>query len=116
MAGSGSSAATQVRLIDREERKGLGSGKREKAERVRSPIIWHGSDIKRMKRKDYENEPQRLGVELVIFEGWIQHGGLKVAIIFEGRGSAGKGGPSKRTNCRLSVHGRDRPWGRVGQF
>jgi polyphosphate kinase 2 len=55
-----------------------------------------------MKRKDYENELAKLEVELVKLQGWIKHKGLKVAVIFEGRDSAGKGGVIKRITYRLS--------------
>ena len=41
-------------------------------------------------------------VELVKLQGWIKHKGLKVAVIFEGRDSAGKGGTIKRITYRLS--------------
>ena len=42
-----------------------------------------------MNRKNYERELARLEVELVKLQGWIKHKGLKVAVIFEGRDSAG---------------------------
>ncbi len=57
---------------------------------------------KKMKRKDYEKELARLEVELVKLQGWIRAKGLKVAVIFEGRDSAGKGGTIKRITGRLS--------------
>jgi polyphosphate kinase 2 len=57
---------------------------------------------KKMKRKKYEQELARLEVELVKLQGWIKEQGLKVAVIFEGRDSAGKGGAIKRITYRLS--------------
>jgi polyphosphate kinase 2 len=57
---------------------------------------------KKMKRKAYEKELAKLEVELVRLQGWIKQRGLKVAVIFEGRDSAGKGGTIKRINRRLS--------------
>jgi hypothetical protein len=48
----------------------------------------------KMKRKAYERELAELEVELVKLQGWIKNKGLKVAVIFEGRDSAGKGAPS----------------------
>ena len=57
---------------------------------------------KKMKRKAYERELERLEVELVKLQGWIKQEGLKVAVIFEGRDSAGKGGTIKRITYRLS--------------
>jgi len=57
---------------------------------------------KKMKRKAYEKELARLEVELVKLQGWIKHKGLKIAVLFEGRDSAGKGGAIKRITYRLS--------------
>ncbi len=57
---------------------------------------------KKMKRKEYERELTRLEIELVKLQGWIKAQGLKVAIVFEGRDSAGKGGVIKRITYRLS--------------
>jgi len=57
---------------------------------------------KKMKRKEYEKELAKLEVELVKLQGWIKEKGVKVAVIFEGRDSAGKGGVIKRITRRLS--------------
>ena len=57
---------------------------------------------KKMSRKKYEKELARLEIELVKLQGWIKQAGLKVAVIFEGRDSAGKGGAIKRITYRLS--------------
>ena len=57
---------------------------------------------KKMKRKDYERELAKLEIELVKLQGWIKQKGLRVAVIFEGRDSAGKGGVIKRITYRLS--------------
>jgi len=38
----------------------------------------------------------RLQIELVKMQNWIKHKGLKVAVLFEGRDAAGKGGVIKR--------------------
>lgn len=49
---------------------------------------------------DYDKELRRLQVELVKFQEWVRHKGLKVVAIFEGRDAAGKGGAIKRiTEC-----------------
>ena len=56
----------------------------------------------RLKKKFYEAELQRLQEELVKLQYWIQDQGLKVLVIFEGRGSAGKGGVIKRITERTS--------------
>ena len=57
---------------------------------------------KKMSRKEYERELQKLEIELVKLQGWIQHEGLKIAVSFEGRDSAGKGGTIKRITRRLN--------------
>ena len=56
----------------------------------------------RLKKKFYERELARLQEELVKLQYWVQDQGLKVLIIFEGRGSAGKGGVIKRITERTS--------------
>ena len=61
-----------------------------------------GRDHERMPRKRYDSELARLEVELVKLQGWIRDQGLKVAVIFEGRDSAGKGGVIKRITARTS--------------
>ena len=50
----------------------------------------------KMKRKQYEQELFRLQQELVKLQYWIKKRGLKVAVLFEGRDAAGKGGVIKR--------------------
>ncbi len=50
----------------------------------------------------YDEEMARLQEQLVLLQYWIQHHGLKVVVIFEGRGTAGKGGVIKRITERTS--------------
>jgi polyphosphate kinase 2 len=57
---------------------------------------------KKMNRKAYEKELAKKEIELVKLQGWIRARGLKVAVIFEGRDSAGKGGVIKRITYRLN--------------
>lgn len=45
---------------------------------------------------DYENQLEQLQVELVKLQRWIADTGQRVAVIFEGRDAAGKGGSIKR--------------------
>jgi len=66
------------------------------------PRIWAGRDARKMSKSDYEKELARLEIELVKAQGWIKEKGLKVAVIFEGRDSAGKGGVIKRITYRMS--------------
>jgi polyphosphate kinase 2 len=50
----------------------------------------------------YEQEMERLQEQLVLLQYWVQSQGLKVLVIFEGRGSAGKGGVIKSLTERTS--------------
>ena len=61
----------------------------------------YGSDG-RITGKSYERELLRLQEDLVDLQKWIRHEGLRVAIIFEGRDAAGKGGVIKRITRRLN--------------
>lgn len=54
------------------------------------------SDGKKISDKYYEQELNKLQIELVGLQRWIKHKGLKVVVIFEGRDAAGKGGAIKR--------------------
>ena len=51
---------------------------------------------KRLKKKVYEPELERLQLELVKMEDWVKAKGLRVVVLFEGRDAAGKGGVIKR--------------------
>ncbi len=59
-------------------------------------------DQKKISRKKYEAELSRLEIELVKLQGWIKYKKLKIAVLFEGRDSAGKGGTIKRITYRLN--------------
>lgn len=56
----------------------------------------------RLKKQFYEEELARLQEELVKLQHWVDKEGLRVLVIFEGRGSAGKGGVIKRITERTS--------------
>ena len=56
----------------------------------------------RLKKRFYEAELMRLQEELVKLQYWVAEVGLRVLIIFEGRGSAGKGGVIKRITEQTS--------------
>ncbi|MFT5395213.1 MAG: polyphosphate kinase 2 [Gammaproteobacteria bacterium] len=55
-----------------------------------------GEKEEKLSKKLYEEEIFRLQVELVKLQEWVTKKGLKVAVIFEGRDAAGKGGVIKR--------------------
>lgn len=47
-------------------------------------------------RVQYEKEKEQLQIELVKFQRWVKNNNKRVAIIFEGRDAAGKGGNIRR--------------------
>ena len=51
---------------------------------------------KKIFKKRYEKKLQELQIELVRLQDWVIDKGKKVAIVFEGRDAAGKGGVIKR--------------------
>ncbi len=56
----------------------------------------------KLPRKLYETELLRLQTELVAMTEWIKREGSRVALVFEGRDAAGKGGLIKRITQHLS--------------
>jgi polyphosphate kinase 2 len=65
----------------------------------------HGAEVqghKKLKRKQYEKELEKLHVELVKLQQWVVHKGLKICVVFEGRDGAGKGGTIKAITERVS--------------
>jgi polyphosphate kinase len=56
----------------------------------------------KLKNKEFERHLAKLQAELVKVQLWVQHKGLKVVVIFEGRDAAGKGGVIKRIIERVS--------------
>jgi len=66
------------------------------------PPFWAGRQAVKMPRDEYEAELARLEIELVKLQHWVKAKGLKVAVVFEGRDSAGKGGVIKRITYRLN--------------
>ncbi|KIC14498.1 polyphosphate kinase 2 [Leisingera sp. ANG-Vp] len=59
----------------------------------------------RMARKKYEKELEALQVELVKLQAWVKDSGARIAIVFEGRDAAGKGGTIKRFRENLNPRG-----------
>jgi polyphosphate kinase len=53
-------------------------------------------------RKEFEKELEKLAVELVKLQLWVQQEGLKIIVVFEGRDAAGKGGVIKCITERVS--------------
>ena len=59
----------------------------------------------RMKGKDYDAEMDALQIELVKMQSWLRQSGQRVALVFEGRDAAGKGGTIKRFRENLNPRG-----------
>ncbi|MEQ9259917.1 MAG: polyphosphate kinase 2 [Roseovarius sp.] len=59
----------------------------------------------RLPKKPYEKELEALQVELVKLQAWAKETGARVAIVFEGRDAAGKGGTIKRFREYLNPRG-----------
>jgi polyphosphate kinase 2 len=59
-------------------------------------------EVRKMKRKEYEAELEKLHLELVKLQEWVKAKGTKVCVIFEGRDTAGKGGVIKAITERTS--------------
>jgi len=59
-------------------------------------------DPVRITRTAYEQELQRLQIELALMLDWVRDTGTRLAVVFEGRDAAGKGGAIKRIQERLN--------------
>jgi polyphosphate kinase 2 len=58
-----------------------------------------------MDTKTYEKEMEALQIELVKMQAWAKQEGHRIAILFEGRDAAGKGGTIKRFRMNLNPRG-----------
>ena len=59
----------------------------------------------RMDKDTYEETIEALQIELVKFQSWVKASGARIAIVFEGRDAAGKGGTIKRLRENLNPRG-----------
>lgn len=50
----------------------------------------------RLGRKVYDKDLEKLQIELVKFQSWVNDSGTRIAMVFEGRDAAGKGGTISR--------------------
>ena len=55
-----------------------------------------------MKKSEYEEQMAALQIELVRAQSWLRDGTTRVAVVFEGRDAAGKGGTIKRVRENLN--------------
>ncbi len=73
------------------------------AEELRKMLLERGRDISKLEYNiDYEDQLEKLQIELVKLQTWIAKEKLRVAVIFEGRDAAGKGGSIKRFSEHLN--------------
>lgn len=83
----------------KEVRKAIeGTGKND----VLDPSFPHDA---RLSRKTYEAQLEALQIELVKLQAWVKATGQRIAIVFEGRDAAGKGGTIKRFRENLNPRG-----------
>ena len=59
----------------------------------------------KMARAAYEEEKQKLQIELLKMQGWVKETGQRIVLICEGRDAAGKGGTIKRFMEHLNPRG-----------
>jgi polyphosphate kinase len=57
---------------------------------------------KKISKKEFEKEMEKLQVELVKMQEWVKYTGAKICVLFEGRDTAGKGGVIKYMTERVS--------------
>ena len=80
--------------------------KKEKNNSLLNTAKGNGPEKKKMlSKQEYEEELQRLQLELVKMQTWVEQKGLKLALIFEGRDAAGKGGTIKRITEPMNPRG-----------
>jgi polyphosphate kinase 2 len=56
----------------------------------------HEAGPRKLSKRAYESELERLQIELVEMQQWVVTSGARIVVIFEGRDAAGKGGAIKR--------------------
>lgn len=59
----------------------------------------------RIGRKSYERDMAALQIELVKLQAWVRENGTRIAMVFEGRDAAGKGGTIGRFRMNLNPRG-----------
>jgi polyphosphate kinase 2 len=76
--------------------------RRQREENQMAEADESGVTTKKLPRKLYEQELLRLQTELVVMADWVKREGRRIALIFEGRDAAGKGGVIKRITQYVS--------------
>jgi polyphosphate kinase len=72
------------------------------AQPAQQPLTVGQESPPKLSRREFEEEMEKLQVELVKMQEWVKATGAKVCILFEGRDTAGKGGVIKRITERTS--------------
>jgi len=57
---------------------------------------------KKLSRKEYEEQLEKLQIELCYLQDWVRETGDRTIVVFEGRDAAGKGGLIRRLTERVS--------------
>ena len=65
-------------------------------------LATHYPHASRLGRKKYDREMAELQIELVKLQSWVRETGTRIAIVFEGRDAAGKGGTIGRFLMNLN--------------
>ena len=68
----------------------------------KAPAAAAGDEPRQLSEKEYEQELERLQIELLYLQEWVQSQGQRMVVIFEGRDTAGKGGTIKRITAFLN--------------
>lgn len=68
----------------------------------KGPILMDYPYDDRMKRGEYEDQLAALQIELVKLQAHVKEAGSRIAVVFEGRDAAGKGGTIKRLRENLN--------------
>jgi polyphosphate kinase 2 len=86
------------------DKAGAKSKKSKKSDSAGAPKVDRKGDGNggELTNKQYAKAMKALHIELVKLQEWVQHAGLKVCVVFEGRDGAGKGGTIKAITERVS--------------
>ena len=74
-------------------------------ENDRAPLPADYPYPERMGRRAYEQEKEKLQIELLKVQSWVKETGQRIVSLFEGRDAAGKGGTIKRYMEHLNPRG-----------
>jgi len=75
------------------------------SERLDDRLETGSRQRKRLKKKIYESELERLQSDLVKMQYWVKATGFRIIVVFEGRDAAGKGGTIKRLTEPMNPRG-----------